>query len=333
MDQITNKIIKLCEDELIPIIKDLVNISFQQGKVPSRLKIARVLPVFKKGAKDDVSNNRPISILPPISKIFEMAFRVRIINYLDTLDFLTNKQYGFRKNTNTNFAALDITTEEHLINQMKEDMAKLMDWMELNGLFINLEKTQFIIFKKPVAITPQIAEFTFRDHKILRTDSFKFLGLQLDENLLWDRHIQDICKKISPVVGVLYRLRNIFDHTSKRALYYGLIHSRLSYMAAIRGTANSSRLYPLKILQKRAIKTLFGYNYRTDSEQIFRETSILMILKAQATTCLAITKGFRTCNTSFKLNQDIHSKIKVSIGTFPDQPNMESKPSGDLESP
>ncbi|KAK3924799.1 RNA-directed DNA polymerase from mobile element jockey [Frankliniella fusca] len=108
LDKLTSKLIKICKEELAPIIMDLVNISFEQGQVPSLLKIARVVPVYKKGAREDCSNYRPISILPPISKILEMAMRARISNYLDTINFISNKQYGFRKSTNTTYAALDI---------------------------------------------------------------------------------------------------------------------------------------------------------------------------------------------------------------------------------
>ncbi|KAK3917527.1 RNA-directed DNA polymerase from mobile element jockey [Frankliniella fusca] len=114
LDKLTSKLIKICKEELAPIIMDLVNISFEQGQVPSLLKIARVVPVYKKGAREDCSNYRPISILPPISKILEMAMRAR-----------------FRKSTNTTYAALDI-------------IVKIQDSLDKNlisaGLFIDLAK-------------------------------------------------------------------------------------------------------------------------------------------------------------------------------------------------
>ncbi|KAK3917528.1 RNA-directed DNA polymerase from mobile element jockey, partial [Frankliniella fusca] len=205
---------------------------------------------------------------------------------------------------------------------MKQDMHVLMEWMELNNLFINIDKTQYIIFKKLATVTSNIAHFVFKNQKIQRTDAAKFLGLLIDENLLWDKHINSICKKIAPIIGVTFRLKNLLDQKSKKSIYYGLIQSRLTYrvvlrplprsttryMASIWGSATSFRLKPLKILQKRAIKSLFGYKLQTSSKQIFRETGIneleKIITKAQATVCHSIVKGLKICNTNFSLNQE-----------------------------
>ena len=49
----------------------VVNLSIIQGVVPDGLKLARVVPLYKKSDKTDVSNYRPVSSLSIISKVFE----------------------------------------------------------------------------------------------------------------------------------------------------------------------------------------------------------------------------------------------------------------------
>ena len=49
----------------------IINMSLSTGIVPNDLKIAKVIPIFKKGEQDLVSNYRPISLLTCFSKIFE----------------------------------------------------------------------------------------------------------------------------------------------------------------------------------------------------------------------------------------------------------------------
>jgi hypothetical protein len=61
----------------------IVNISLESGIVPDKLKIAKVIPLFKSGERKIISNYRPVSILPVFSKILEKAVYCRIINCLD----------------------------------------------------------------------------------------------------------------------------------------------------------------------------------------------------------------------------------------------------------
>jgi len=67
------------EDACIVVI--LINTSIVEGKVPKEFKIAKMIPVFKPNAKDDISNYRPISILPTISKILCTKYK-RTYNFI-----------------------------------------------------------------------------------------------------------------------------------------------------------------------------------------------------------------------------------------------------------
>ena len=77
----------------------IINSSFYTGLVPDDLKIAKVVPIFKAGQKNSISNYRPISILPLFSKILEklMATRLSDSNYIERHAILTDAQYGFRR--------------------------------------------------------------------------------------------------------------------------------------------------------------------------------------------------------------------------------------------
>jgi len=70
---------------------------FNYGIFPENCKIAKVIPIHKKGDKIDPNNYRPISILTCFSKIFEKLIHKRITNFLDKKDILIPEQYGFQK--------------------------------------------------------------------------------------------------------------------------------------------------------------------------------------------------------------------------------------------
>ena len=82
----------------------LFNCSFSTGVVPDKLKIARVIPVYKKGPKAIVSNYRPISLLSVFNKILEKLMYKRLVNFLEQNQVLFHGQFGFRSNLSTTHA-------------------------------------------------------------------------------------------------------------------------------------------------------------------------------------------------------------------------------------
>ena len=73
MDTVAKVVSVICKP-----LAHICNISFRTGVFPSRMKIAKVIPMFKSGTKPEVTNYRPLSLLPQFSKIFEELFLTRI---------------------------------------------------------------------------------------------------------------------------------------------------------------------------------------------------------------------------------------------------------------
>ena len=88
--------LKFVNEEIAPVISDLINASLSQGLFPSQLKLAKVIPLHKAGSKADVANYRPISLLPLISKVYEKVMHNRLYNHLVKNNIIHNTQFGFR---------------------------------------------------------------------------------------------------------------------------------------------------------------------------------------------------------------------------------------------
>lgn len=89
-------LIKQIIDVIIVPFTYICNLSLSTRLFPDRMKIAKVVPLFKKGNKTDLSNYRPISLLPQLSKILEKLFVIRLNKFIDKHNILSNSQYGFR---------------------------------------------------------------------------------------------------------------------------------------------------------------------------------------------------------------------------------------------
>ena len=70
-DEITSSFVKLSAPVLIPALHIIFNLSLTSGVYPHKLKIAKVVPIHKKGDSTSMNNYRPISILSTINKNFE----------------------------------------------------------------------------------------------------------------------------------------------------------------------------------------------------------------------------------------------------------------------
>ena len=79
-----------------PLIK-IINVSFSKGIFPECFKLAKITPVFKKNDRKYVSNYRPISCLPYISKIFERCFTNRIVSFFEKFSLFSTKKIQRKK--------------------------------------------------------------------------------------------------------------------------------------------------------------------------------------------------------------------------------------------
>ena len=96
IDGLPMKAIKHGLKSLLSPITMLVNKLLVLG-FPAELKRAVVLPIYKKGSRDDANNYRPISVLPGISKIAERVVSHQLNNYLQGNGLMADAQHGFRQ--------------------------------------------------------------------------------------------------------------------------------------------------------------------------------------------------------------------------------------------
>ena len=123
--------LKCCASSVSSLLCDIFNLSVFYGVYPDQLKIAKIIPVYKKEAKDEVSNYRPISILPAVNKIFETFIQRTMYSFLNSCNFFNKRQYGFREGSGTHTAMFELVS---MINK-KIDSKKIV-----SGLFIDLSK-------------------------------------------------------------------------------------------------------------------------------------------------------------------------------------------------
>ena len=108
-----------------------------------------------------------------------------------------------------------------------------------------------------------------------RVSEFKFLGVIIDESLLWNQHIKKVCSKLSSTCGVLARLKNELPTESLRTIYLSLFMPHIMYGAVCWYSDGNSNVKRVKILQKKAIRHVCNAKYNSHADPLFKECNTL----------------------------------------------------------
>ena len=147
-DEIPPKILKLVALLIYEPLTKLYNSCLNEGIYPAIWKIANVHPIFKKkGSPSDLTNYRPISLLPSLSKLLEKIVFRRIYQHATDNSLLTQKQSGYRPGHGTQLQLLHLT--HNMFSNLDKgndftaiylDIAKYFDKIWHRGLLLKCEK-------------------------------------------------------------------------------------------------------------------------------------------------------------------------------------------------
>lgn len=142
-DSISNNLLKIIKTEISDCLTLIINQSITTGIYPDQLKIAKVVPIHKKNDKLDIKNYRPISVLPTISKLFEIIMHSQLMTYFTDNKLLTPHQYGFRPNLSTELATLELM-DRNIHEMAKNKSTPLNIFIDLSKAFDSLNHMMLI---------------------------------------------------------------------------------------------------------------------------------------------------------------------------------------------
>ena len=132
-DGISGQMPLLCDDSVILPLKIIFRNILLTSIYPDISKLANVTPIFKKGDKQLIKNNRPISLLPICGKIFEKIIVNNLYSYLNANNLITENQSGF--------GPVDSTTNQllYLVNEIHQAFENPKS-LEVRAVFLDISK-------------------------------------------------------------------------------------------------------------------------------------------------------------------------------------------------
>lgn len=131
IDGVSSALVKYIYPVINNVLLYIVNLSFETGVFPSKLKNAVVIPIYKGGQKNICSNFRPISLLSTFSKVFEKIMKKKLLKYLNNIKFFSDNQFGYRDY---------LSTENALQHFMSDVYDGLNSGKFTTGLFLDIKK-------------------------------------------------------------------------------------------------------------------------------------------------------------------------------------------------
>ena len=188
------------------------------------------------------------------------------------------------------------TNLDTLINRANIELKKIATWFRANKMAVNISKTKFIIFhnkgkkidlngqsiffddNEPNESDPQLVtplERYFNEHEKPDCRAYKLLGIYLDEQLNFNYHTNFLCNKLTRSLFCIRRAKNLLTPQALKTLYHAFIQSHLNYCPIILSGNSAQNFNQIKLIQKKAIRTITNSNYTAHTAPLFASLQIL----------------------------------------------------------
>jgi hypothetical protein len=194
----------------------------------------------------------------------------------------------FADDTEISFSHKDLKV---LTDTLTRDLIKIENWLSHNRLILNAKKTNGMFISNGKKTNPSFNSIIINlsGAPIPFVQTFRYLGVMVDDKLNFHQHIKKICKQVTYKTNVLKKCAYLFDLKFKTILFKLFIQSQFDYCSTL----------------------LFNLNNQSDQEKLetLFSKSLNKFLNIKLYKSLYVLKNGKAKNKNFRLN--LSDQIKV----------------------
>ena len=161
-DGVSIRILKLCFDSIGRVLLFILNSCLSTCEFPASWKHSIVHPIHKSGSPSDVSNYRPISIVPAFAKVVEKVAQQQLYSYMSGNHLFSSSQHGFRSGLSTETALS--TVSDHILSATDRQELTLLCLLDLSKCFDVIDHSKLLSKLQTYSIDPSWFSSYLRGH-------------------------------------------------------------------------------------------------------------------------------------------------------------------------
>ena len=212
------------------------------------------------------SSKKIICGVPQGSILGPLLFLLYINDMPDSLNNTTPSLYA---DDSEIYASSDNSGD--LISKLNEDLKNLSRWMRKNKLQIHPTKSKYMFIGSSYNIKNNICNepILINSTPVPRVTNYKCLGVNLDDKLCWDSHIEMICKKVAAGIAAIKRVKPFVPPEMLKVIYNALVQPYFDYCSPLWDNCGIGLKEKLQKYQNRAARILTGATYDIRTADVF----------------------------------------------------------------